>query len=173
MDFRLIKFDFHWILGFRCFNGFWWWLGGWWDLRFGIIALAGSVRQWENKCWYPFSRHILYEADSTKPNFLIGSIHVLFFYFILLSMAQAHATHEGNWESVVWRVWVGSFQIFCMSPTYACYQVGKRHWWHLRLMEEVLYPKFPHQKSFYALGDCAPNFQPSSIFHTKTQLTLN
>ena len=37
---------------------------------------------------------------------------------------------------------------------------------------EVLYPKFPPQKSFYALGDCAPNFQPSSIFHTKTRLTL-
>ena len=39
-------------------------------------------------------------------------------------------------------------------------------------MEEVLYPKFPPQKSFDALGDCAPNFQPISIFHTKTQLTL-
>ena len=53
-----------------------------------------------------------------------------------------------------------------------CYQVGKGLWQHLRLMEEVLYLNFPPQKSFYALDDYAPNFQPSSIFYTKTQLTL-
>ena len=52
----------------------------------------------------------------------------IFFYFILLSISQAHATHGGNWRSVVWRVWVGSFQTFCISPTQACYQVGKGHW---------------------------------------------
>ena len=45
-------------------------------------------------------------------------------YFILLSMTQAHAIYWGNWESVVWKIWVGSFWTFCMSPTYACYQVG-------------------------------------------------
>ena len=41
--------------------------------------------------------------------------------FILLSMAQARATYGGNWGSVAWRVWVGSFQTFCMSPAHACY----------------------------------------------------
>ena len=64
MDFGLIGFDFHCILGFPfflmgfgggfCFKGFWWWrlggdgwmvLGGWWNLRFGGGALAGFVRQ--------------------------------------------------------------------------------------------------------------------------------
>ena len=48
--------------------------------------------------------------------------------FILLSMAQAHATYGGNWGSVIWRVWVGSFRTFCMSLAHACYQVGKGRW---------------------------------------------
>ena len=36
-----------------------------------------------------------------------------------------------------------------------------------------LVPKISTSKELYALGDCVPNFQPSSIFHTKTLLTLN
>ena len=49
-------------------------------------------------------------------------------YFILSSMAQTHMIYGGNWGSVVWRVWVSSFQTFCMSLAHVCYQVGKGHW---------------------------------------------
>ena len=48
-------------------------------------------------------------------------------YFILLSMAQAHVIYGRNGGSVVWKVWIGSFRTFCMSPAQACYQVGKGH----------------------------------------------
>ena len=41
-----------------------------------------------------FVTHFL-QAQSTKSNFLMGPIHVLY-YFILLSMAQAHATYLRN-----------------------------------------------------------------------------
>ena len=41
-----------------------------------------------------FRDTFFYKPDSIKPNFLMGSIHVL--YFILLSMAQAHATYWGK-----------------------------------------------------------------------------
>ena len=34
-----------------------------------------------NLCWYPFLRHIFYKPDSTKLDFFVGSIHVL--YYIL------------------------------------------------------------------------------------------
>ena len=44
-------------------------------------------------CWYPFSWHIFYKPDSTKPDFLVGSIHVLYFILFFLSMVQAHATY--------------------------------------------------------------------------------
>ena len=59
---------------------------------------------------------------------LCGLNSCIIFYFILLSMVQAHVTYGGNWGSVVLRVWVGSFQTFCMSWAHVCYQVGKRHW---------------------------------------------
>ena len=32
-------------------------------------------------CWYLFSRHISYKPDSTKLDFLVGSIHVLYFIY--------------------------------------------------------------------------------------------
>jgi len=34
-------------------------------------------------------------------------------------------------------------------------------------MEEVLYPKFPLQKSFYILADCGPKFLPEPFFPLK------
>ena len=96
-----------------------------------------------------------------KPNSCI------MFYFILLSMTQAHATYWGNWRSVVWRVWVSFFRTFYMSQAHVCYQVGKGHWKHLRLMEEVLYQKFLSQNSFYALPDYGPEFLPKPFFPLK------
>ena len=45
------------------------------------------IATWRNEklstkgCWYPFLRHISYKSDSTKPDFFVSSIHVL--YYIL------------------------------------------------------------------------------------------
>ena len=46
-----------------------------------VLLIIENVFCYFIYCWYPFSRHIFYKPDSTKPNFLVGSIHVL--YFIL------------------------------------------------------------------------------------------
>jgi len=36
-------------------------------------------------------------------------------------MAETHATNVGNWESMIWRVCVGFFWIFCMNLAHVCY----------------------------------------------------
>ena len=52
-----------------------------------------------------------------------------------------------------------SFETFA-SAQHACYQVGIGYWQHHKLMEEVLYPKFPPQKSF----------QPMNLSHIISQI---
>ena len=73
-----------------------------------------------------FATHFI-QARFNQARLPCGLNSCIILYFILLSMTQAYATYGRNWGSMVWKVWVGSFQTFCMSPTHACYQVGKGH----------------------------------------------
>ena len=73
-----------------------------------------------------FATHFI-QARFNQARLPCGLNSCIILYFILLSMTQAYATYGRNWGSMVWKVWVGSFRTFCMSPTHACYQVGKGH----------------------------------------------
>ena len=53
------------------------------------------------ECWYPFSWHIFYEPDSTKPDFFVGSIHVLHYILFFQAWLKPMQHIGGNWESVV------------------------------------------------------------------------
>ena len=80
--------------GSGCFNRWWWWLlggdgwtvlSGWWDLRFGGSALAGSVRQWENKHKTNF-RHQQLSISAAKPMHKHQTIHVFLCIFVLVCL---------------------------------------------------------------------------------------
>ena len=60
---------------------FWWSHGKVEALSLLWIDRTIIMYKYFRHCWYPFSRHIFYKLDSIKPDFLMGSINVL--YYIL------------------------------------------------------------------------------------------
>ena len=72
------------------------------------IVVNCEMKYYCSCCWYPFSRHILYKPNSTKPDFLVDSINVLYYIYIyiyILSIVQSHMIYWGNWGSVATK-WV-------------------------------------------------------------------
>ena len=83
-------------------------------------------------------------------------------------MAQTHVTYSGTLRKCDLEGMSWFLSDHLHEAAHACYQAGKRHWLHLRLMEKDLYLKFPPQKDLLYFGCLLPKVSTLTIFAFKT-----